>query len=75
MKTVIMMVARMVGMLEPAVTMNMKAKGIDRRAANRMSSPLCLSRDDVRMSSRARKKKKAVTTPPNLYALRPPEKK
>ena len=58
-----MIVARITGMLEPAVNMKRIAKGIEKSAAYFLSSPLSLIRMEVLKSILAIKKKKAVTIP------------
>jgi hypothetical protein len=57
------MVALMVGILDPAMSMNTKAKGIVTSAAYRVSSPLSRSVRMRPMRNRVIKKKKAVTIP------------
>ena len=59
----IMIVALIVGMLDPAISMNVIAKGIAVSAAWRISSPLNLNVLMRPMRNRAIIKKKAVTIP------------
>ncbi len=57
--TIIMMAARIVGMLDPAVSIKRKTKGIEMRAADRLSSPLSLMESESLMSILANKKEKS----------------
>jgi hypothetical protein len=58
-----MIVARITGMLEPAVSIKKIAKGIDKSAAYLLSFPLSLIRREVLMNILAIQKKKAVMIP------------